>query len=325
VQSQTKNAKSRDEIDALARHAFGVGLVPGDAGLRELTDGWFNAVHELALADGRRVVLKIAPPPGAPVMTYERDLMATEVATMRLVKSDPAIPVPAVLFHDESRRLCDAPYFFMEKVPGANLDHVRKALSPGEASAVDRHVGEVVRAINGFRGEWFGMPGHPGLRAATWREAFGKIVESVLQDAARRDVAFPRPAEEIRALVQHHTPALDAVREPCLVHWDGWDKNFFIADGRVTGLIDFERALWADPLMEAQFRALSWDGVSDALRGYGRTTFTAEEMVRCRLYTLHLALVMHTECFYRLYPDDAVLNDSWRMVVDNLDWLAKRA
>jgi aminoglycoside phosphotransferase (APT) family kinase protein len=325
VQSQTKNAKSRDEIATLARHAFGVGLLPGDAGLRELADGWFNAVHELGLVDGRRVVLKIAPPPGAPVMTYERDLMATEVATMRLVKSDPAIPVPAVLFHDDSRRLCDAPYFFMEKVAGTNLDHVRKILAPDEASAIDRHVGEVVRAINGFRGEWFGMPGHPELRASTWREAFGRIVESVLQDGARRDVAYPRPADEIRALLRRHGPALDEVREPRLVHWDGWDKNFFVADGRVTGLIDFERALWADPLMEAQFRALSWGGVSDALRGYGRTGFSDAELVRNRLYTLHLALVMHTECFYRLYPDDQVLNGSRRMLVENLDWLEAHA
>ena len=325
MQSQTKNAKSRDEIDALARHAFGIGLVAGAGGQRELTDGWFNAVHELALADGRRVVLKIAPPPGAPVMTYERNLMATEVATMRLVKSDPAIPVPAVLFHDDSRRLCDAPYFFMDKVPGDNLHHVRQALSADEARAVDRHVGAVVRAINGFRGDWFGMPGHPGLRAPTWREAFDRIIDSVLQDAASRDVVFPRPADEIRALFAQHAPTLDDVREPCLVHWDGWDKNFFVADGRVTGLIDFERALWADPLMEAQFRALSWDGVSDALRGYGRTTFSDDEMLRCRLYTLHLALVMHTECFYRQYPDDQVLHDSREMVVENLDWLAAHA
>lgn len=69
----------------------------------------------------------------------------------------------------------------------------------------------------------------------------------------------------------------------------------------------------------------SWGGLSDALRGYGRTTFTGEEMVRCRLYTLHLALVMHTECFYRLYPDDEVLNGSRRMLIDNLDWLAARS
>lgn len=321
MQSQTKNVKTRHEIDALARHAFGVGLAPGDAGLRELTDGWFNAVHELGLADGRRVVLKMAPPPGAPVMTYERDLMATEVSTMRLVKSDPAIPVPAVLFHDDSRTLCDAPYFFMEKVGGVNLDHVRKTLSPEDASAVDRHVGEVVRAINGFRGEWFGMPGHPGLRASTWREAFGRIVDSVLEDGARRDVAYPRPVDEIRGALRHHGAALDAVREPCLVHWDGWDKNFFVENGRVTGLIDFERALWAEPLMEAQFRHLSWTGVTDAMRGYGRSEFSDVELVRNRLYTLHLALVMHTECFYRLYPDDEVRNGSRRMLVENMDWL----
>jgi hypothetical protein len=92
----------------------------------------------------------------------------------------------------------------------------------------------------------------------------------------------------------------------------------------VTGLIDFERALWAEPLMEAQFRALSWDGVSDAMRGYGRTTFSDAELVRNRLYTLHLALVMHTECFYRLYPDDAVLDGSREMLVANFDWLAAR-
>jgi len=325
VHSLTKNKKTRDEIDALARHAFGVGLAPGGAGSRELTDGWFNAVHELGLADGRRVVLKIAPPPDAPVMTYERDLMATEVATMRLVSSEPAIPVPAVLFHDDSRRLCDAPYFFMQKVVGVNLDHVRKTLPPDEAAAIDRHVGEVVRAINAFRGEWFGLPGHPGLRAPSWREAFGRIVESVLRDAARRDVAYPRPADEIRGLLRHHGAALDAVREPCLVHWDGWDKNLFVAGGRVTGLIDFERALWADPLMEAQFRPLSWEGVTDAMRGYGKTIFSDEEMLRGRLYTLHLALVMHTECFYRLYPDDEVLNDSRRMLAANFDWLAARA
>ena len=325
VQSQTKNVKTREEIDVLARHAFGLGLAPGETGLRELTDGWFNAVHEIGLDDGRRVVLKIAPPPDAPVMTYERDLMATEVATMRLVRSDPAIPVPAVLFHDDSRRLCDAPYFFMEKASGDNLDHVRKSLSADEASALDRDVGAVVRAINGFRGEWFGLPGHPGLRAPTWREAFGRLVESVLEDAARRDVAFPRPVAEIRALLQHHAPTLDAVREPRLVHWDGWDKNFFVAGGRVSGLIDFERALWADPLMEAQFRALSWGGVSDALRGYGWTTFSDDEMVRNRLYTLHLALVMHTECFYRHYPDDEILDGSRDMLVKNLDWLEAHA
>ena len=322
MHSLTKNSKSRAQIDALVRRAFdGMGLAPGDAGLRELADGWFNAAYDVGLADGRRAILKIAPPPGAPVMTYERELMATEVATMRLVKSNPAIPVPTVLFHDDTRTLCDAPYFFMARVPGANLDLVRGDLPPEVLPGIDREIGAIVRAINGFRGEWFGMPGHPDLRAATWREAFGKIVESVLEDAARRDVVFPRPADEIRALIRRHAATLDAVREPCLVHWDGWDANFLVADGHVSGVIDFERALWAEPLMEAQFRHLSWSGVTDAMHGYGRTEFTDDEIRRGRLYNLHLALVMHTECFYRLYPDGKILEGSRDMLVANLDWL----
>ena len=322
MQSLTKNLKTRAEIETLARHAFdGIGLAAGDAGLRELTDGWFNAVYDLTLADGRAVILKIAPPPGASVMAYERDLMATEVATLRLVSGHPAIPAPALLFHDDSRTRCDAPYFFMAKVPGTSLDHLRERLPLAELAGIDRHVGEIVRAINGFPGEWFGIPGNPELRAPTWRDAFEKIVESVLEDAARRDVVFPRPPAEIRALLRRHLPTLDAVTTPCLVDWDGWDTNFFVADGRVSGVIDFERALWAEPLMEAQFRALSWTGVSDAMRGYGRTEFTDDEIRRCRLYTLHLALVMHTECFYRHYPGDKILNGSRDMIVANLDWL----
>ena len=322
MQSLTKNPKSRAEIETLARHAFdGVGLAASDAALRELTDGWFNAVYDVTLADGRNVVLKIAPPPGASVMAYERELMATEVATMRLVRANPAIPAPAVLFHDDTCTRCDAPYFFMDKVAGTSLDHLRERLPLDVLEGIDRHVGEIVRAINGFEGTWFGIPGNPALQAATWRAAFEKIVESVLEDGARRDVAYPRPPAQIRALMARHLPTLDAVTTPCLVDWDGWDTNFFVADGRVSGVIDFERALWAEPLMEAQFRALSWTGVSDAMRGYGRTGFTPDELRRCRLYTLHLALVMHTECFYRHYPGDKILNRSRDMMVTNLDWL----
>jgi len=65
---------------------------------------------------------------------------------------------------------------------------------------------------------------------------------------------------------------------PQLVHWDAWDANFFVKDGKITGILDFERALWADPLMEAQFRALAFGGVSESMRGYGKTTSRTKRM-----------------------------------------------
>ena len=53
-------------------------------------------------------------------------------------------------------------------------------------------------------------------------------------------------------------PALDEVQSPRLVHWDLWDGNVFVdpATAQITGISDFERSLWGDPLMEVNFGAL---------------------------------------------------------------------
>jgi hypothetical protein len=106
-----------------------------------------------------------------------------------------------------------------------------------------------------------------------------------------------------------------------MVHWDAWDLNIFVKEYQVSGIIDFERVLWADPLMEAQFRALAFGGVSDGMRGYGKTSFTPAEDVRNHLYTLHLALVMKTEDYYRHYDTDEVSNIAKAMMIEAVTWL----
>jgi aminoglycoside phosphotransferase (APT) family kinase protein len=248
--------------------------------------------------------------------------MATEVASMRLVRENPAIPVPEIYYFDMAQDVCDSEYFFMEKLTGDNYEHVKETFSPAMQAQIDRQVGAIVRQINGFTGTYFGYAGNSDLRGATWKEAFITIMDSVLEDGSRKHADFfGSSIDEIRGAVLKHAPSLEAVTTPRLVHWDAWDLNFFVKDGKVTGILDFERALWADPLMEAQFRALAFGGVSESMRGYGKTTFTHEENERCHLYTLHLALVMKTECYYRNYDSDYVSNLSKRLLVPTLNWL----
>jgi aminoglycoside phosphotransferase (APT) family kinase protein len=323
VESKTKNTKTCDQIAAMAARAFGgMALADGDDAVRELKDGWFNAAYSIRLADGREVILKIAPPPGAEVMLYEKNIMATEVATMRVVRQNPAIPVPEIYFFDNAHDLCDADYFFMEKLVGDNLEHVKASLLPETQASIDRQIGAIIREINGLPGTYFGYDGNPDLRANIWKAAFITIVESVLQDGARKNVVYDYSYDEIRAVVLKHAPALEEVTTPCLVHWDAWNPNFFVQDGRIVGIIDFERALWAEPLMEAQFRPLfGGDGVTDSMRGYGKTSFTFAEEQRCHLYSLHLALVMHTECYYRNYDTDEIFNLSRDFIRTTTDWL----
>lgn len=322
MESKTKNKKTRAQIEAMVGRAFaGLGLAPGEAAITELKDGWFNAAYDIRLANGRSVILKIAPPKTAEVMAYEKNLMATEVAAMRLVQQNPAIPVPEIYFFDNAHDLCDADYFFMEKINGDNLEHVKASLPEATQAAIDQHIGAIIREINTFPGTYFGYDGNPDLRAATWKEAFITIVEAVLADAARKNVQFDFGYEELRAAVHKHAPALAEITAPCLVHWDAWNPNFFVKDGRITGIIDFERALWAEPLMEAQFRPLNGPGITNSMRGYGKTSFTFAEEQRCHLYSLHLALVMHVECFYRNYDTDDIFNFSRQYIADTMAWL----
>jgi aminoglycoside phosphotransferase (APT) family kinase protein len=326
MESKTKNRKTREQIARMVEKAFGskgITLADGEDAVRELEEGWFNAAYSIRLLDESEVILKIAPVKGADVLAYEKNIMATEVATMKLVRENPAIPVPEVYYFDRTGDSCDSDYMFMEKLAGDNYAHVRESFSAEMQKQIDRQIGAIVRQINGFTGTYFGYEGNRDLRGETWREAFTRSVDAVLEDGRRKGADFSYAIDDIREAVPKHAPSLEAVTTPRLVHWDAWDSNFFVHDGEVTGIIDFERALWADPLMEAQFRALSYGSgeVTEGMRGYGKTTFQHEEYERCYLYTLYLVLVMKTECYYRDYETDYVSDLSKSMMKSAMNWL----
>lgn len=137
--------------------------------------------------------------------------------------------------------------------------------------------------------------------------AFRGLMADLLADGEAADVELPRTAAKLLSLVDAHAAALDEVTAPCLVDWDLWDPNVFVDPETLTvvGVIDFERVLWADPLMEAQFFFHRADGpMTDA---YGAPLFgTPGAVARRQLYDLYLALVMTIECAYRHYPTDDI-------------------
>ncbi len=305
MDSRTKNRKTKADIARLARCAFGdVGIAAGS--ITELTAGWFNVIYALRLTDGRDVILKIAPPADVPVLTYEDNIMSTEVATLQRLYDEPGIPVPAVHYYDATRQLCDADYFFMERVPGKMLSDIKADLSTADLLRIERETGQILCAMNGQTGPFFGYPGNPNLQGTTWRETFSRMFNALLEDAETVGVSFVVPAEELRQTLTHHASALAEVAAPCLVHWDLWDSNIMVDAGKVTGIIDFERVVWSDPLMEAQFRLLPEQGITESMRAYGKTEFTESERRRCELYSVYLGMIMCIESKYRAYDSDEV-------------------
>jgi aminoglycoside phosphotransferase (APT) family kinase protein len=144
VESITKNRQTLDVLRSMVARAYGGGQVPeGEDWADELGHGWFNVAYRIRLRGGEPVVLKIAPPAGVEVMTYERDMMRTEVHALGLIRDRTSVPVPAMHYYDASRELCDAEYFFMEYIDADNLGIVMDRLptSARSSTAIRRRPG----------------------------------------------------------------------------------------------------------------------------------------------------------------------------------------
>jgi aminoglycoside phosphotransferase (APT) family kinase protein len=293
MESITKPPVSEDQLWAIARKHLNAEPVE----VRELKEGWFNAAFLIAIPDGR-FVLKIAPPDSVKVLRYEHNLMAAEVGAMRQIKLETNLPIPRIVAFDQSRMEVDNDYFIADCVRGLPLAQVTKDFSPEARAEIDRQVGGFLKELHGLTGSGFGTYNDPSF--STWQEAFTTFLDYLKRDRQDQDIEVPSNAF---TCADPHLDALKEVQTPRLIHWDLWDPNVFVdPEGmHVTGLIDFERAMWADPLMEGNFMEPS----PAFLEGYGLgITESDGAKARRALYNLHLSLIMVIESTYRHFTAD---------------------
>jgi aminoglycoside phosphotransferase (APT) family kinase protein len=307
VESRTKTTLDEARIEALARHAF------GDVVLRaaqELTDGYFNTAYRVELDPLGPLVLKVAPPTEVPVLTYERDLMRGEAEAMGLVAADPEVPAPGVRFADFTRARLPVPYLFMDLVEGRSWSSLRGGFEREQNDAVEAGLGRISAALARVEHPTFGYLA-TGPAFDDWFEAFGWMCRTLYADARRFGLDLPLPAAGLERLLERHRGAFEEITVPRLVHWDLWAGNVFVSTAerlpRVTGVIDFERALWGDPLME--FIPGRLHDVAAYEAGFGRPLLaTREQRVRRLFYNLYLGLVLIVEDGPRAYTDKSTVD-----------------
>ena len=243
MESITKNRQSPTTLRAMIERAFGTNQVPDDDDFAtELGHGWFNVAYRIILRDGTDVVLKIAPPMGVQVMTYEIAMMANEVAALALVSEHTDVPVPSLLYSDTAHDLCDADWFFMAFVEGDNVGVLAEEgrLSDQQSAHYYEVLGAANRSLNSIPGPHFGALAGPG--SSSWRTEFGRMIENVLVDGERAGVDLGQPYDLVRRIIDDHAELLDDVAEPVFVEWDLWTSNMLVHEGRLAAIIDHERA-----------------------------------------------------------------------------------
>ncbi|MFC6651270.1 phosphotransferase family protein [Paenibacillus rhizoplanae] len=317
MESFTKVQLNDRQLSLLTAAAFGTDIQIASS--RELTAGFFNTAYDLELSDGRSVILKVAPDPETETLSYEKDIMRAEVEALRLVRAAGGVPVPEVYSYDDSLQLVPCPYFFMEKIEGQPYNEVKESLTEEQRHSIEYELGQYQRRINAIEGPAFGLFGkEPDRSILTWRETFRSMLLNLLQDAVRLEARLPASQQEIEQVLELYLPALDEVTQPRLVHWDLWGGNLFVQDGVIVSIIDWERAMWGDVLLEYYFR--HFESSAAFYEGYGSAFTSRNELLRKQLYDLYLDLIMLIECYSRQYKDENHVNwahdnlaESWKL------------
>lgn len=296
MESLTKNRQDKQTLEQMVAKFFAPSVI---LSVEELTEGYFNVAYKICLNDERKVILKVAPSRETRIMTYERNIMESEVKAMKMVEEVHGIPVPKVYGFDGSCQICKSPYFFMEMLPGESLYMVKEALSEEQIQNIYLETGRIIHKVNEIVCPCFGYPGQEKLQGKKWFSVFRKMLEAGVQDAIAGNVDLMIPIEKLWQCLERDRFVFEEVTKPYLVHWDCWDGNIFVKDGRVAGIIDWERCLWGDPLLEVNFR-IHGDNVWFR-KGYGKEQFTQNEYRRALWYDVYQMILAALECEYRKY------------------------
>jgi len=252
--------------------------------------GKFNTTFFIEQDHGPDHVLRIAPPDDAGMLFYERNMMAQEPGVHRLVRAKTSVPAPRILAYDTRREIIDRDFLIMERMPGVPLTEAF-FLGPEGVHDVFRQVGEHLAQVHAIHAEQYGYLGEHRCMAPqpTWRQAFSEMWRKIIDDAAHCGGYSGEDAECMRRVLDQHQPAFDREVPSSLLHMDIWHQNILVAnDGIVSGLIDWDRALWGDP--EIEFAVLDYCGVSvpEFWQGYGAARAQSPEAaIRNRFYLLY--------------------------------------
>jgi hypothetical protein len=211
------------------------------AAVTRFPTGLCHYVFDVELADGARVVVRVADP-------EQRHLLLGALAWEALLRPL-GVPLPAVLAHDV-RPQAPLPYLVLERLPGQDLGLVHAALTPAQRRALAVSVVAVQRAVHRLGpGTGYGSSADPSARPprATWTE----VVRDHLRRSDERLVAGPPDTRGLTArvagLLVRCGPYLDAVR-PVPFLDDTTTKNVIVHEGRLAGVVDVDVLCFGDPL-----------------------------------------------------------------------------
>ncbi|MFQ5809915.1 MAG: phosphotransferase family protein [Armatimonadota bacterium] len=285
----------------------------GTVSFEPIPTGKFNTSFFVDAGD-EDLVLRIAPPGDAVFVFSERDMMRQEPGIHKLVLDETTAPVAPILAFDDSHDLIDRDFLIMERLPGRPLTEMRHL----DYGCVLRQVGDSLAQVHRLTAEEYGYIGeHRPMEPQTrWVDAFQIMWNAMIDDIVAVGHYHDEESGLLRTLLDQHIALFDRPVPASLLHMDIWHQNILVDDnGALTGIVDWDRALWGDP--EIEFAVLDYCGISEPAfwEGYGRPRDTSDaariRQVFYLLYELQKYIVIrhgrgHDPASARAYKQQAM-------------------
>ena len=254
------------------RELVGAQLGDGQWRVRPFGAGKFSETFDVS--DGRRrYVLRVAPADELLQLFYDRRMMRQEPAIHARLVAETSVPVPPIVAHDFSRSLIGRDYLIMPRLEGTPLSEARLS-APGQARALREWGGHIAQVHSvADPANRFGYLGEHDCMApqTTWARAFRVMYRKELDDIVACGIYDGPAADAAQRLLEENLQAFEHCTASRLLHGDIWTTNLLVGDdGRVTGVLDFDRACWGD--VEWDLAIADYCGVTAPAfwEGYGR-------------------------------------------------------
>lgn len=306
MKSKTKNRLTEQQIRQLVKLHFGTECEISQ--IEEQKGGMFNAIYLFTrVKEQDKIVLKVGVIPGTPLLTYERDVMPTEVECYRLIKKYTTVPVPEILAYDFSKIQIPSNYFFMTALTGKPLSKAAKKMGADNLNRVKTELAGYLEQLHRIEGSYYGyFTEDKTQQYTTWKEAFFHMFAQILEDAKKHRVHLPY--ERIKRVLKEHAVCLENVVRPALVEYDCHEGNVFVKETeegyKIEGIVDFERSFWGDPVADFPAAFVFTEDIrrekaflDSYLKASGRAVYTDTDAKKYQLYRLYLMVIMAAETF----------------------------
>ena len=204
-----------------------------------------------------------------------------------MVRTNTSVPVACILAFDDSLSLLDCDYLLMERLPGRPLTEMGR----GNMNHVLRQMGRYLAEVHQLHEDRCGYLGahHPMEPQSRWVDAFAIMWNKLIDDIAGVRYYDDEESGRMRRLLDNHIKLFDRPAPASLLRMDIWGQNILVdAAGNISGVVDWDRALWGDP--EIEFAVLDYCGISEPpfWEGYGhQRDWSAEARIRRVFYFLY--------------------------------------